>query len=223
VSVKVLKVVYEMIPASTTRKQLHLKAAKTIKKTYVDDLGSFFPLLVHHTHLGGDMEGEIKAAQMASRWAGAIEAKQHASERSSTRAEQHASERSSMRAKQAQTKKARTLNPTCLPDPCASELWGLRAKCFMGGGATVRNEGAGGVRAPSPPDKDLACPLLPQTDSRLPPAARDSAASARFCPLLPQKSGCSARERGCWRPARVSVAIAPLPRFSSSSLCSCLI
>jgi hypothetical protein len=57
VSVKVLKVVYEMIPASTTRKQLHLKAAKTIKKTYVDDLGSFFPLLVHHTHLGGDMEG----------------------------------------------------------------------------------------------------------------------------------------------------------------------
>ena len=66
VAIKVLKAIYEMIPASTTRKQMHLKAARAIKKTYIDDLNAFFPLLVHHFHLGGDQENEIKNAQMTS-------------------------------------------------------------------------------------------------------------------------------------------------------------
>jgi len=50
---------YDLIPAATTRKKLHLEAMNTLKEFFDDDLQSIFPLLAWHANKGGDEEAEL--------------------------------------------------------------------------------------------------------------------------------------------------------------------
>jgi len=63
---EVQRVVYDLIPEGTLRKELHLEAAHCLYNFLEDDLQSVFPLLCYHFQVGGDEEEELKMAQMSA-------------------------------------------------------------------------------------------------------------------------------------------------------------
>ena len=57
---RAMKIIYNMVPETPTRKIMHIESAMCIKRFYEDDLQAIFPLLAHHFKLGGDPEEEVK-------------------------------------------------------------------------------------------------------------------------------------------------------------------
>ena len=53
------KIIYDLIPATTVRKQMHLEGMRALKDFFDDDLQAIFPLLAWHALMGGDEESEI--------------------------------------------------------------------------------------------------------------------------------------------------------------------
>ena len=63
---RTMKLIYNMIPETPTRKQMHVEAAMCLRRFYEDDLQAIFPLLAHHYKMGSNKEEEVKMCQMAS-------------------------------------------------------------------------------------------------------------------------------------------------------------